>query len=548
MKKKGCAAYSRVSTIGQITDRHGVRLEDSSPEAQKLKIENHLKLLSNRDGVEHTLKEFISDEGYSGKNNKRPGYQRLLHLIKTKQVDTIIASELSRLSRDVKDFLDLVAICDEYGVDLIIIGMDLDTSSAFGRFMVVVLVALAQFEREMTAKRVKENITARLLQSGKINGGNEILGLVRSKSSRGHFEIEPNGIKVAEKILNWYLKLPTRTAVIKKCNDLGIRNINGNELSLHSLSNMIKNCEWRYSGKWHYNLNNRILDQDVLNEDEKFRVINLPHGAVLNKQLCLDVLKKASSERKQIRAGKDGYNYLLSSVLVDEDGSKYGGQPAKGATIRYYYNPKIKQRIQCHKIDELVIKEVKDYMLNQSSFDELAKSAIKKQLTELPTIEIEIKKLKLELSKVDNENKKLRKRFLEADGSNDTVLSWLNESIEDISKRRQEIETEHQRLIKSRERVLDHSGLSDVRKTSESLLKQFDIKPNAEKKVILGKVLNKVVIRKDNCLEIHFNGPEPEFWTKKSPQNWRTSFLDNDENGGSEGTRTLGLLRDRQTL
>ena len=72
----------------------------------------------------------------------------------------------------------------------------------------------------------------------------------------------------------------------------------------------------------------------------------------------------------------------------------------------------------------------------------------------------------------------------------------------------------------------------DIRKKSESLLKQFDDKPNGEKKVILGKVLKKVVIRKDNCLEIHFNGPEPEFWAKKSLQIRRTSFLDYEKNGG----------------
>ncbi len=89
------------------------------------------------------------------------------------------STELSRLSRNVGDFLDLVSHCEKNKVDIIVIGLQLDTSTPIGRVLVIILVALAQFEREMTSMRVKENALSRLLKDGKINGSAEILGLIK---------------------------------------------------------------------------------------------------------------------------------------------------------------------------------------------------------------------------------------------------------------------------------------------------------------------------------------------------------------------------------
>jgi DNA invertase Pin-like site-specific DNA recombinase len=49
-----------------------------------------------------------------------------------------------------------------------IIGLNLDTSTPFGKTMVTILVSLAQFEREMTSKRVKDNAVSRLVNDGKM--------------------------------------------------------------------------------------------------------------------------------------------------------------------------------------------------------------------------------------------------------------------------------------------------------------------------------------------------------------------------------------------
>ena len=194
-KVKRGISYGRVSTYDQAFNIDGNRREDASPEAQRSRCLDHVRFLNSKGKGDYQILEHISDEGFSGKNTNRPGYQKMLDLVSSNIIDFIVASELSRISRSVIDFLELVAHCEAHDVDLVIIGLDLDTSSPIGRVMVIILVALAQFEREMTSQRVKENALNRLLKDGKINGAAEILGLGRDPERTGHFLVNEVAFK-----------------------------------------------------------------------------------------------------------------------------------------------------------------------------------------------------------------------------------------------------------------------------------------------------------------------------------------------------------------
>ena len=193
-------SYGRVSTFDQAFNRDGSRRDDASPEAQRSRCCDHIGFINSRKQTQYKILEHISDEGFSGKNTNRPGYQKMWDLIASNTIDFVVTTELSRISRSVLDFLELVSHCETHEVDLVIIGLDLDTSSPIGRVMVIILVALAQFEREMTSQRVKENALNRLLKDGKINGAAEILGLDRDPNNTGHFLINPDELIKVERL------------------------------------------------------------------------------------------------------------------------------------------------------------------------------------------------------------------------------------------------------------------------------------------------------------------------------------------------------------
>ena len=140
---KRVLGYVRVSTEEQA--REGVSLD-----AQRHRIEAHAEAQGwELVGVE-------ADNGISGKAIKnRPGLRRALSALRKHKADTLLVVALDRLSRSTRDVLDLVARAEKEDWALHSIEERLDTSSPQGRFVVTLLGALAQLEREQAAERTK---------------------------------------------------------------------------------------------------------------------------------------------------------------------------------------------------------------------------------------------------------------------------------------------------------------------------------------------------------------------------------------------------------
>ena len=114
--------------------------------------------------------EFIYSEIISGKDTDRTELQYLLSEIK--EGDIVVITSLDRLARSVRDLLNLVETFDEKGVKLKSLkkGEDvIDPSTSTGKFMMTVLVAVADLERELIRERQLAGI-AKAKAEGKYKG------------------------------------------------------------------------------------------------------------------------------------------------------------------------------------------------------------------------------------------------------------------------------------------------------------------------------------------------------------------------------------------
>jgi DNA invertase Pin-like site-specific DNA recombinase len=147
MKTNKALAYIRVSTEEQAV--HGLSIP-----AQKEALESYARLR----GLE--IAEFIVDAGISGGRplGTRPGGQKLLAMLAEGQVTHIIALRLDRLFRNAADCLATVENWTKRGFILHLLdvaGNSIDTNSAAGKFMLTVLAAVAEMERNQIAERIR---------------------------------------------------------------------------------------------------------------------------------------------------------------------------------------------------------------------------------------------------------------------------------------------------------------------------------------------------------------------------------------------------------
>jgi DNA invertase Pin-like site-specific DNA recombinase len=137
--------YVRVST-----DR-----QELSPEHQRAQLTEHAR----QRGLEL---ELVEDNGRSGGSmDKREGLQYALARLAGGQADALVVTKLDRLARSMRDFLDITDLAREQGWALVILELDLDTSKTMGKFILQVMAAIGELERDMIRDRTRDALAAK---------------------------------------------------------------------------------------------------------------------------------------------------------------------------------------------------------------------------------------------------------------------------------------------------------------------------------------------------------------------------------------------------
>jgi len=101
----------------------------------------------------------IYEEKVSGVKKDRTELNKMLDQIRTG--DVIIISDLTRLSRSVKDLFSLVEQIEEKGANIKSIKESwLDTTNAQGKLMFTIFAGISQFERDLISQRTIEGLNA----------------------------------------------------------------------------------------------------------------------------------------------------------------------------------------------------------------------------------------------------------------------------------------------------------------------------------------------------------------------------------------------------
>jgi site-specific DNA recombinase len=142
MKVIGCV---RVSTNEQA--ENGVSLA-----AQKHRILEYCKANG------WTCVEILEDDGYSGKDLRRPTLQRFLDGMGTKKepIGALVVSKLDRLTRSVRDLIRLTELLLKQRIALVSIQEAVDTSTTTGKMFYTLVTVISEWERGVIGERTRE--------------------------------------------------------------------------------------------------------------------------------------------------------------------------------------------------------------------------------------------------------------------------------------------------------------------------------------------------------------------------------------------------------
>ncbi len=151
-KRLRCAVYTRKSTD------EGLDAEYTSIDAQR--DAGSAFIASRRMEGWIPVAGDYDDGGFSGGTLLRPALQRLMEDIRAGQIDIVVVYKIDRLTRSLFDFAELVKVFEEYGTTFVSVTQQINTTDAMGRMMLNILLAFAQFERELTAERIRDKFAA----------------------------------------------------------------------------------------------------------------------------------------------------------------------------------------------------------------------------------------------------------------------------------------------------------------------------------------------------------------------------------------------------
>ena len=184
-------------------------LEDGR-DNESMSISNQKLLLSDyaeKNGL--TPYEYYVDDGYTGRNFNRPGFQRMLSDIEAGTVGTVLTKDLSRLGRDYieagsyieiyfpKHTIHYVAVNDGYDSDRRQADQTMD------------ITPFKNILNDMYSRDISRKVSAGkmvLSRQGKFVGGQPPLGLMQDPDNQGHLIIDPETAPIIRHIYDLALE------------------------------------------------------------------------------------------------------------------------------------------------------------------------------------------------------------------------------------------------------------------------------------------------------------------------------------------------------
>jgi site-specific DNA recombinase len=316
-KSVRCAIYTRVSTDA------GLDQEFNSLDAQYDASQAYIR--SQAHAGWRLIKSRYDDGGFSGGSTDRPALQQLLADVRARRINVIVVYKVDRLTRSLADFAKMIELFDAHGVSFVSVTQQFNTTTSMGRLTLNVLLSFAQFEREVTAERIRDKIAASK-RKGLWVGGMVPLGY---ELHEGKLTIREDEAKIVRRIFRRYLELGSVNRLVSDLGEQGLKS------KVRPLSNGATRGGVPFTqGPLFYLLRNRFYIGEVLFKGE---ILPGPQPPLLDRSLFEAVQAKLTEQWSHRTTARQRSTGLLSGLLYDDAGNAMIPTHATKNRVRYRY-------------------------------------------------------------------------------------------------------------------------------------------------------------------------------------------------------------------
>ncbi|GHC60632.1 recombinase family protein [Neogemmobacter tilapiae] len=269
------------------------------------------------------IAERFDDGGISGGTLERPGLQRLLAEIDAGRIGMVVVYKIDRLTRSLADFGRLVERLDAKNCSFVSVTQAFNTATSMGRLTLNVLLSFAQFEREVTAERIRDKIAASK-KKGLWMGGSLPLGYDRHPDpQRRELVIHPGEAETVKQLFQLYAELGNLRLLEIRARELGLLPKSKEVLLATSGPDITSGAKPDTSpfsrGQLHYLLMNPVYTGRIRHKDQTYPG---QHPAIIDADLWQQVQTKlmSASARPRGRSPTPTEARVLAGKLRDETG------------------------------------------------------------------------------------------------------------------------------------------------------------------------------------------------------------------------------------
>ena len=315
--KVRCAVYTRKSS------EEGLEQDFNSLDAQREACAAYI--LSQASEGWSLNRDNYDDGGLSGGSLERPALQRLLADVAAGKIDIIVVYKVDRLTRSLLDFAKLVEAFDNAGTSFVSVTQSFNTTTSMGRLTLNMLLSFAQFEREVTAERIRDKIAASKAK-GMWMGGTPPLGYEPNGRS---LSIVEEHAKIVRDIYRRYLTLGNVGLVAAELERNGVRAPErfsgaGRKFGQRPFS----------KGNLYFILKNPIYVGEIRHRDQTYAG---QHAAIVDREIWDEVQDRLKVNLRGERRARAANASPLAGIVFDEAAEPLIPVHACKGKVRYRY-------------------------------------------------------------------------------------------------------------------------------------------------------------------------------------------------------------------